>query len=582
MLSALFNRIRGGGTSLTVGLVLLTVAALALRLVGIGHGLPQRPDDDDSILLGQASVLHRIWTGEEITKLEPLYYPVLVASCAAVLRLEEPIELGPEAHTLDEHLTAVATPHLRMRILVAVLSALSVPAMYWLARCFLGRGTAWLAAAFLATNLLHLDFSQQARPHAPAVTFGILALAAILRARSKPERARFVVAGICAGLACATLQTGAAVLLPLGLVGLDELRRGGRAAWPNLFAAAVPCVVLIALAYMHPHYPSKGAALFSYEPGRLRISGHPVDFAMFDGGGFAKLARFLASYDPVALAFASLGVAALAWSAYRANGRRPSADAVLLGAHAIPYVLVFGLFSWIGDRFALPLVPHVALLAGVGVERLANALPNAWGRARLALVGLVALALPTAASIGLDAQRTRVDTATQAARFVEANLSPKDDLLFLTSRATLPLALTAAPGDAWPTSHWFLWEFYLRRYGPKFSDVPTWTTHRLVAANRREDVEQPKLGDASDPLARAANWPVGRRWAVVSEYVIDPATDPELLAIARTGAQRVAAFGRGSAEFDGPHDPEALGRGSRFARALFDERLGLELVVYRW
>ena len=401
-------------------LALLTLAALGLRLVGLGYSLPHRPDDD-SVAVSQAQILRRIWRGETVESRSPLYYPLLLGAIAAATGVCQPRELGPEPATLSAHVAAASRPFRGMRALVAVLSTACVLAMYLLARRFLGRGEALLAAAFLATSLLHLDFSRQARPHAPAVTFAVIALPAILRAHARPGPWAYIWAGVAAGLAAATLQTGAAVALPLGLSCAVHLRRQRSAALPAVLAAGLCCAAITLAAYFHP-YPREGAALFSVQPGRLIISGHPAELTLFNGRGFARLARYFLSYDPLVLGLALLGTGLLALRAWRARAwRGPPGRVALLLAHAGPYFVVFGLFSWISDRFALPLLPHVALLASVGVAWLADRLPPSRlgsPAARLAAAGALALLLPTAAATSLVVQQTRLDTEQQAARFV--------------------------------------------------------------------------------------------------------------------------------------------------------------------
>lgn len=560
----------------SIFVALLALAALGLRLVGIDHSLPQRPDDD-SVAVGQAQVLRRVWAGESGGPPHPIYYPLLLAGAAAALGVCEQVDLGPEPAKLEEHLAAAARPFLGLRVLVALISSACVPGMYLLARRVLARGPSLVAAAVLATSLLHVDYSQQARPHAPAVTFAVFALWATLAAHERGGVRRFALAGILTGMASATLQTGAAVALPLVVVCLSAIRRGLPRAWAAALFAGALCTALTLLAYFHP-YPREGAALFSYQPGKVTISGHPAAFANFNGQGFVKLARFQLSYDPIATALALLGAARLALKARRRDRRGgPIGNVALLATHGLPYLVVFGLFSWISDRFALPLLPHVALLAALGIVALAELCGGVLAARpglRLAVASALALAIPTAAAVSYVAQHTRPETGEQAARYVERNLWPDDDLLFLSGRTTLPLALRPPEGEPWPTAGWFVWEWYLKQRSPRFSDVPTWTVRRLTA------LEASSAGTA-DPLAAASTWSVGRRWALLATPERG-VSDPARSALEALGAREVAVFGPALRADAGWLNAEELGRRSRFARAFLDPCPGPRLCLLRW
>jgi Dolichyl-phosphate-mannose-protein mannosyltransferase len=556
---------------------LLTLAALGLRLVGIGHSLPQRPDDD-SVAVGQAQVLRKVWAREDAGPPHPIYYPLLLASTAAALGVCEPVDLGPAPAPLRAHLAAASRPYLSMRLLVVVLSSACIPGMFLLARRVLAQAPSLIAAAVVATSLLHVDFSQQARPHAPAVTFAVFALAAILWAHERPSVRRFALAGFLAGLSAGTLQTGAAVVLTLGVALLSGLRHKRPHAWTEVLVAGALCAALTLLFYFHP-YPREGAATFSYQPGKLMISGHPAEFALFNGQGFVKLGRFLLSYDPVLCALAVLGAARLASRARQPRQRGAQVgNAALLAAHAVPYLAVFGMFSWISDRFALPLLPHLALLSAVGIEGLANLLPRALAPSanmRLGMAATVALALPTAAAVSYVAQHTRPETGEQAARYIEQHLSPSDDLLFLSARITLPLALHPPEGEPWPTSQWFAWESYLKQRSARASDSPTWTVHRITT------LEDPKRNGPAEPLRAAGEWPAARRWALlVTPEHGEP--DPARRALEALGAAEIAVFGPQRIERAGRLDAEEQGLRSRFARAFLDSCPGPRLSLLRW
>ncbi|MBK7875193.1 MAG: hypothetical protein IPJ77_05500 [Planctomycetes bacterium] len=110
-----------------------------------------------------------------------------------------------------------------------MLATLAIPLLFVLARSFLPPWPSLLAAAWLATSLNHLLFSQEARPHAPHLTFVLLALVATLALARRPGLARSLAAGGACALACATLQTGGFTLA--ALVAAHVAPGVGDAAW---------------------------------------------------------------------------------------------------------------------------------------------------------------------------------------------------------------------------------------------------------------------------------------------------------------------------------------------------------------
>src|SRR5262245_50877358 len=119
---------RGG--SLTV-VLLLTLAALALRAPGIGFALPEGIEDDGGVLVRQVELLRQ--GGDRAEHDENwVLYPHLLA-CVAVLLPGEGPELPPGA-SLEQHLERAAAPHRAARWAVALLSLLAIPGTWWLAR----------------------------------------------------------------------------------------------------------------------------------------------------------------------------------------------------------------------------------------------------------------------------------------------------------------------------------------------------------------------------------------------------------------------------------------------------------------
>ena len=133
-------------------LALLTLAALVLRIVGIGYGLPcwEEPDPD---IVGHVDLVRSGWTTAGVEHPEQ-QYPHLIADIARLLPAR-PDPAAGSPRTLEEHLQAASWTHLQVRWIVALLATLLVPATFVLARDFVSAGWSLFAAALVACSLLH-------------------------------------------------------------------------------------------------------------------------------------------------------------------------------------------------------------------------------------------------------------------------------------------------------------------------------------------------------------------------------------------------------------------------------------------
>jgi hypothetical protein len=145
----------------------------------------------------------------------------------------------------------------------------------------------------------------------------------------------------------------------------------------------------------------------------------------------------------------------------------------------VPYFLVIGMYAKTYERFAIPLLPFLAALAGAGLERLAGRLPRA---ARVALAAAVALALciPAAACARLAWLRSRPDTLDLAGRWIEEHLQRED-----------PIALISAPRwtVAFEVPLWRKREAFLNAEGKHVKQHSPWT--RYQAAQGGEQGSRP-------------------------------------------------------------------------------------------
>lgn len=410
----------------------LTALAVGLRWRGIDFMLPHYAQTDGRVFV---SKLLRLRAGlpdpPRYGHSIPAYGNLVPQLASLIPDRSEPGSRVPRS--LDEHARRFSSTWIDLRAVSILLSALIVPLTYSLARRFLSRPGALVAAAVPATSLVHVSLSQMERPHGTAATMALLAVVAALRLRRRPTPMAHVSAGLACGLAIGTLQSGVACLLPLAAAWL--LRRRDRSAargW--LLATALGLVACVRWLYPFPfeRAPSLGAAADE----RVRLGGHGLRWEQFDGSGLGRLLATFLTYDPFVLAVLLLGGGWL----LATRRRRPALEAgvrrdlLVVLAYALPYASVLAVFAGTYERFTLQLLPFAGLLAG----RVFDLLPAASedsprsGARRLARPLFAAcLLLPLASAWKLGSVRAARDTQAAVADWLLAHASESDriDLL---------------------------------------------------------------------------------------------------------------------------------------------------------
>jgi 4-amino-4-deoxy-L-arabinose transferase-like glycosyltransferase len=105
-----------------------------------------------------------------------------------------------------------------LRLLSALIGALTVPALYLLARALFDRPTALVAAALLATFPAHLHYSRLGMNNIADPLFGTLALALLGWAMRTQRRTGYALAGLCLGLTQYFYEAGR-IVFPVLMIG---------------------------------------------------------------------------------------------------------------------------------------------------------------------------------------------------------------------------------------------------------------------------------------------------------------------------------------------------------------------------
>jgi 4-amino-4-deoxy-L-arabinose transferase-like glycosyltransferase len=382
-------------------LPVLLVLAAALRLWGMGYGLPQpyaRPDEDK--ILGPALGIAR--DGDPYPR--QFTYPslptyldtvvVLAARAAGYLKLDG---------SLQDFVRAL-WPVRALGVAFALATVAATFALAW--HAYGSRPVALGAALVVATNYLHVLYSRFVTVDTLTTLFVTLSLVFAVRAARAQERRDYVLAGLCAGLTASCKYN-------VGIVGLAlvaavaarpvtaaELRR----RFPSLALAGL--VALGAFAVTSPYCLLRNQAVMREFRNTSAI--------LFAGSGERAIFTHLRETFPVGFGwpvFLAAGAGVL-----RALRLRRPGDVALLG-FLLPMLASVGSVKTVFPRYLVTLVPPLAVLAA---ELVLAAIPASRALAAALAVGMVVPSLVSA--LRFDALAAQKDTRVLAAEWVEASV----------------------------------------------------------------------------------------------------------------------------------------------------------------
>ncbi len=352
--------------------------AAALRIVGAGTGLPLPLLNPD-----EANIVPRAWEVVHGGGLDPGWYdyPSLLFLVLA------PTQIG-----LDEPSYGAA------RVVAVLVGVFGVAAAWWLGRVAYGTAAGITGAVGVAVATTHAAYSRMAVTDV-LLTLCVTATLALL------VSGRLEWAGVVAGLAASAKYPGAILVVPIVVAGFGAWRRVGISV--GLAAAAFfvtsPFVVIHA-----------GAAWDDFRRVQELAQDGWLGFENDPATPFAFGLRLWETLGPVVLVAAAGIVAALR--------RRERSDLILLSfaaAYAVSLLPSHAHF----DRYVLPLVPVLAVVAGRGRT--------------LAIAALVAAVVPLWWSVADARSLTGSDPRLAAAAWIDRTI-PRDERMAADS-STLPL-----------------------------------------------------------------------------------------------------------------------------------------------
>lgn len=523
-------------------LVGLTMFALIVRLWHIDALLPYRYEPDADMVT-QAEIIRY---GDANPGANPNWasYPNAIARVASLF----PLEPSTPPQTLDEHLAAASRPHLVVRVIVAVLSVLLIPAAFGLARLFFSARWSLVAAGLVATSLMLLNNSQQARPHAAAAGLTVLAVLAAVRMRRDPRPINYALASGTAALAFGILQFGAFAWPALLVAHLLRDRTQRRSALLGIAICVVALGASILLFHGYLFDPAEnGESPFKITSTGLYFGKHLV-LLRVNIDGMLVLAQGLWSSDPAMFWLTAAGLAWLPFAAWSAGKRARAGrwgDVLIVLAHVVPFLFGAAIFNRAYPRFFVPLLPHCACLGvlalrslSLGAQRLGARGTTAGVSNAAAAFALLALAIPTYVTAKYVWLRSRPDSIRCFADWIRSTPERASTRYFTTMSIDVPLprTLLVSPTGVIPEhrDHMFPWWRYQRRHEATMRALGTY------------DVRWFELLGEPDPLAPFVGLipPDGRAFAVIElqQGAVQSEDHPLRLVLARRG-ELVARFG---------------------------------------
>lgn len=299
-----------------------------------------------------------------------------------------------------------------MRGAIAVLTALAIAAAWWLLRPLVGARAATTAAALLAFDPYLLAHSRVLHLDAVAASLGLVAVLLIARwlARTTPDRDEpwLLATGVVVGLAVLEKSpmfvlgafVGAVVTVRIAADAwrgrADADRGGGAGRWLRAAIALAGAAVLTYLVAWPAMRVAPGETVRQMLAYAAEGAGQAREAVFFAGrvtpdpGIALYLAAIPWRMTPLSLVGAVIGVAVAVREA-----RRGRWTAAVLLAWAAVFVILMGLGAKKFERYMLPALPALDVVAAVGlaavVEAVVKGVDGARRRGAIALAAAVAL-----------------------------------------------------------------------------------------------------------------------------------------------------------------------------------------------
>ena len=278
-----------------------------------------------------------------------------------------------------------------------------------------------LAAFFLAFNTLHVEYSMRISVDVPLTFFVMFSYVYIYLVYDRSKLKDYIIAGVSIGLAIGTKYTAAFLLIPLFFAHVLSLKKHKKSIQKCVIDRKIIMGVLMAGLFFFVASPFCLIDFrsfwrdFSYEHRHMNV-GH-LNIA---DGGFSWFDYLVVSLKrSMGIPLQVLSVCGVLFACYKHNRK----DLILL-CFPVLYFLVVGSWAMRADRYLLPIIPFLFILAarllhdGIYSIRLKQPVKNSL----FAASALILIVGPGIRIANMQSQRMRSDTRTIAKHWIEENI----------------------------------------------------------------------------------------------------------------------------------------------------------------
>ncbi len=474
-----------------LAVMLITLGGLGLRLYGINHGLPYQYVPDESTMVGGALRMGASKSLQPGTFIYPAMLMYLFAGeylgilgAGRLTGMFSSIEQFREFAFVDPTLF-----YLLPRVTIALAGTACIPTAYLLGKRLYGTGAGIAAAFLVATSVMHVQLSHQARHWIPITLLTLVILWYALNLAERGRRRDYWLSGLLVGLAAATSFNGFLLMVLPFAAHFQRVRsslithhsslgpqnsdlRSQISSWTDL-RVHMPMlqgllIAPVAFFALNPYILLKFDQFLAFQTSGERsiggqILGHYDSYLQqfLARQGFTFFAEAALAYEP---AITILGIAGAILAAQRFG----STAAVVLAYPIFHYLMFATTAPSMEQRYMMPAIILLALPAGLAASQAITSLNRALGKssgmrpATIFLTAVLAI-LVSIPALRYDEVLVQTDTRTLAKQWIETNVAAGADLAvesyappLTASLETLRAQQLAEPGSLGNRDQWVL------------------------------------------------------------------------------------------------------------------------------
>ncbi|MFQ5789130.1 MAG: ArnT family glycosyltransferase [Acidobacteriota bacterium] len=399
------------------------LAAAALRLYGLGHGLPFVYNPDEANIMARALSVAQD-PNPHYFLYPSLFFYLLFVVMGGLFLAGRLLGYYPSLKAFETSFFSDPTAFYMVgRVLGVGFALATILVTYHLACRHFGRTTARAAALFLAVAYFHVRDSHYLKHDVPVTLLIVLALVAFDRVMENRSFRSYVVTGIAMGIAFAmhyyTIFLAPAFVLCHAMVAK-------RQSWGRVLVAGLVSAVTFFL--LSPFVVlDLPVALEHLKANRLVVVDRSLDAGALVFPSLPAYVRFLAEQG---LGYVLVALMAAGWILM---ARRDKRRFVLWGGFTF-FFIPFISYTFFAGRYLNPALPSLAVAAGLAV----GVLRERFGPVLAAVAAVAASLQPLYGSLQVDRLFDGQDTRTLARQWILENVPDGESLALQSYSVPLP------------------------------------------------------------------------------------------------------------------------------------------------